>query len=155
MSRLPTILDPSKILTMSEDLIEAIGGESDARKTMRESLQGKLDVFKRSSIICKIYSDTAAHGHSGVTLTPEDSENKIENHTQIDALQGDVSEVDQAQEPETSETAPTNTERTYNAAEESGEIFEVCRRVGKKKDKKKTKLSRSTDWMEVPCAEPE
>jgi hypothetical protein len=68
MTHLPRIFDPSKILQMPEDLIEAIGGESDARKALRETLQAKLDVFTRSSRICKIYSDGTAQSHPTLGL---------------------------------------------------------------------------------------
>ncbi|KAK6441315.1 hypothetical protein LTR95_002458 [Oleoguttula sp. CCFEE 5521] len=65
LSRLPNILDSSRILEMPDQLIEAIGGESEARKRRRESLQAKLEVFSRSSIICKVYSDKTVHDDFG------------------------------------------------------------------------------------------
>jgi hypothetical protein len=57
MCRLPKIFDPSRILEMPESLIEAIGGESEERRVLRGSLQAKLDIFAKSSMICKMYSD--------------------------------------------------------------------------------------------------
>lgn len=56
---LPDILDPSRILEMSEATVEAIGGESDERRSQREILKAKLEVFDRSSLICRMYAKNA------------------------------------------------------------------------------------------------
>jgi hypothetical protein len=66
MTTLPNILDASKILEMPEALIEEIGSESEKRRTERDALRSKLEIFERSSIICQIYvkstgSDSRGH----------------------------------------------------------------------------------------------
>jgi hypothetical protein len=64
MRRLPEIFDPSKISQMSEDIIDAIGGESKSKRVLRASLQAKVDVFAKSSMICRMYSDATEHAGS-------------------------------------------------------------------------------------------
>nr|POE96519.1 interferon-induced gtp-binding protein mx [Quercus suber] len=59
LTRLPKLLDSTKILQMSDELIETIGGESMDRTLHRHSLQAKLKIFSRSSLICKVYAENA------------------------------------------------------------------------------------------------
>lgn len=62
MLPLPKLLDSSRILEMPDELIEAVGGESAARTEQRKSLQGKLQIFRRSNLICRLYAERTANG---------------------------------------------------------------------------------------------
>jgi hypothetical protein len=109
MTHLPRIFDPSKILQMPEDLIEAIGGESDARKALRETLQAKLDVFTRSSRICKIYSDGTAQSHPPLSLSaPETSPEKAATESPDDGETEDAPAT-----PESAVEVPVAGENEY------------------------------------------
>jgi hypothetical protein len=74
LTGLPKLLDSTKILEMPSDLIEAIGGESSETTKLRESLQSKMDVLNRSSLICRVYMDKAVEiDQDSGTRTPEES----------------------------------------------------------------------------------
>lgn len=71
---LPRMFDAAKILDMPEDLVDAIGGESDEKRAVRDSLFAKLDVLNRSNLTCRIYSNTLDHESHRRILTPTESE---------------------------------------------------------------------------------
>jgi hypothetical protein len=58
--QLPKLLDPSDILKMTQADMDSITEESDARKLYRETLQSKLDILNRSSLLCKLYLENRA-----------------------------------------------------------------------------------------------
>jgi hypothetical protein len=134
MAHLPRIFDPSKILQMSDDLIEAIGGESDARKLLREKLQAKLDVFTRSSMICKIYSDGTAQSHPTLSLSaPKTSAEKVATKSPDD---GDMEDAPAT--PESAVEVPAAVE---------GEYWNSFSNLSTKKDKK-SKVARAKGLFE-------
>ncbi|KAF2716113.1 vacuolar sorting protein [Polychaeton citri CBS 116435] len=73
LTRLPKLLDSTKILGMSDDVVDTIGGESASRTALRETLQAKLDVFDRSSLICKVYAERAAEADESIFDTSDGS----------------------------------------------------------------------------------
>lgn len=157
LSQLPSFLNSSEILKMPQTTIDSVAEESGDRKAHRTMLRSKLDVLKRSSLLCKLYiensgslrvQDAASQHMEQMSSNDLTHEGTPEEENSIPGAGVEVSQ--EAQEvlcaPDIPDDIPA--ESAEVTAEPSEDVWAMPATV--KKDKKKKKKSTLSGFVEAP-----